>query len=434
MQPLVLCLCYLLFQPPAETGKLTLSASRERPFAGELIEVTLTIEAFTRTGLELRIPWQFQEAGWQPKHDEWMAFYSKLVPNSIPVLYQGKTLYVPKVKLGQHQLRWKYRIPTRVENDSIVFGAVSLGATLSQGVSLEVRPMPVMLPSPGEWFLGVGPFQVTARWQQPKVALGEEVMLEFAISGAGDLASISSPMLSELSGWDASKVLLETAPSVMQKDKRLFRIKVRPRQQQLALSNLKVRFFSPEQERWVTQAVVIPPLSIASAQGALNVPAGSTVDDARSHLPHMLERSLDQHEQSRRNTGWIRWVIAIPFLILLALTAHYAFLRWQSFTMTPAKRWQQAARAAREQKQQSELTPTRAYALLHRLLQTGRQYQGSADHDALVQAVKGLPLEKQFEQLLQALQHWQFGPKTIEPAAINTMFDQLLHDAEATPC
>lgn len=434
MQPLVFCLCCLLTQPPVETGKLTLSASKERPFAGELIDITLTIEAFTRTGLELRIPWQFQEPGWQPKHDEWMAMYSQNVPNSIPVLYQGKTLHVPRVKLGQHQLRWKYRVPIRVENDSIVFGAVSLGTTLSQGLSIEVRPLPVMLPSPHEWYLGVGPFQVTARWQQPKVALGEETTLELAISGAGDVAAINSPKLSELPGWDASKVLLETAPSVLQKDQRLFRIKVRPRQQQLALSNLKVRFFSPEQERWLTQPVVIPPLSIASAKGALNVPPGSSVDDARSHLPHLLEKSLDQHELGRRYTGWIRWVIAIPFLILLALAAHYGYVRWLSFTMTPAKRWQQAARAARVDKQQRELTPTRAYALLQRFLQAGRQYRGSADHEALLQAVKGLPLEQQLDQLLRALQHWQFGPLPMQPATIDRMFDQLLYDAEAITC
>lgn len=424
----------MLVQPPAETGKLTLTASKERPFAGELIEITLTIEGFTRTGLELRIPWQFQDKGWQQRPDEWMAFYSKSVPNSIPVLYQGKTLHVPRVKLGQHQLRWKYRVPTRVENDSLVFGAATLGTTLSQGVSIEVRPLPVVLPSPEEWYLGVGPFQVTASWQQPKVVLGEEITLEFAIGGAGDLAAISSPKLSELPGWDASKVLLEVAPSVLQKDQRLFRIKVRPRQQQLALSNLKVRFFSPEQERWVTQPVVIPPLHIVSTNAALNVRPGSTVDDARSHLPHILERSLDQHEQGRRVTGWIRWVIAIPFVILLALTAQYAYVRWQAFTMTPAKRWQQAARFARVQKQSAELTPSRAYAILHDLLQSANLYRGTADHDALLQAVKGLSLEKQFDQLLRSLQNWQFGPLPVQPATIDRMFEQLLHDAEAVTC
>ncbi len=434
MQSLVLCLCCLLSQQPAETGKLTLSASKERPFAGELIEITLTIEGFTRTGLELRIPWQFQESGWQQRPDEWIASYSKSAPNSIPVLYQGKTLHVPRVKLGQHQFRWKYRIPTRTENDSLVFGAVSLGNTLSPGLSLEVRPLPVILPSPGEWYLGVGPFQVIARWQQPQVALGEEITLEFAISGAGDLAAINSPKLSELPGWDASKVLLEVAPSVLQKDKRLFRIMVRPRQQELNLSNIKVRFFNPEQERWVTQPVGIPPIRIVSARGALTVPAGSSVDDARSHLPHLLERSLDQHEQGRRTTGWIRWVIAIPFLILLALSIQYAYERWQAFTMTPAKRWQHAARAARVQKQSEELTPARGYALLHGLLQSASLYRGTADHDALLLAVKGIPLEKQFDQLLSSLQNWQFGPMPVQPAAIDKMFEQLLHDAEAITC
>lgn len=434
MQSLLFILWLTAAPLTPESGKLTLTASKERPFGGELIDITLTIEAFNQTGLELRIPWQFQEPGWQPRHDEWIAIYSKSVPGSIPVLYQGKTIYVPRVKFGQHQLHWKYRLPARVENDSLVLGAATLGSRSSSALHLEVRSLPVMLPSPREWYLGVGPFKVTAQWQPPQVSLGEETLLELAISGAGDMAGIASPKLTELPDWDASKVLLEALPAVMQQGQRVVRFKVRPRQQQLVFAPLKVRYFHPEQERWMMVMVPIPPLSVASAREVLQLPAGSTVEDAWHHLPQVLRDSYSSALQTRRSTDWIPWAIALPAGVFLVLLLLYAVRCWQAFTMTPAKRWRLAARFTRRQQRHMTLTPEHAYILLKQLLQRGAGYPGTLEHNQLLKASEGLPVEQEIQQLLSAIQKWQYGPSSMQQSVIESLLERLLSAAEEIPC
>lgn len=434
MQPLLFLLCFMTAQIKSEPGKLTLSTSKVRPFAGELIDLTLTIETSNQAQELLQVPWAFDQPGWQLKHEEWLRGYRQTLPGSLAVMYEGKLLYVPRVQPGEYQLRWKYRLPARVENDSLVLDAVSLGARKTNALHLEVRSLPVILPLPQEWYLGMGPFQVTARWQQPQVSLGDETILELAISGAGDLASIASPQLTELPGWDASKVLLEAMPVEMQQGLRLVRYKVRPRQQQQVLTPLKVRYFHPDQERWMTATVPIPPLTIASARALLQIPTGSTVNDAWLHLPQVLRDTYSLLSQARRNTGWISWAIALPAIILMALFLQFVMGCWQGFTMTPAKRWRLAARATRRYLRHVNLTPEQTYRLLNQFLQRGSDYQGTSDHDQLLEASTGLPVELEIKQLLIAMQNWQFGPAPVQQSVIESTFDKLLSSAEEIAC
>jgi hypothetical protein len=141
----------------------------------------------------------------------------------------------------------------------------------SQTISLSPRALPAPREPLPPWFLGVGPFEVTADLVPTTIALGDEATLTLRVAGAGWAASLVRPRLTDQPGWPTSHLALWPLPAPAPPPGVLaaFAFRLRPRLAGLRpLPELLYGYFDPERESYVTRRVALPAWTIRSPMEA----------------------------------------------------------------------------------------------------------------------------------------------------------------------
>lgn len=375
------------------------------PFAGELIYITLDISPVANQPAQsLRIPWWKNTSLWQESEADWLRRYQTSKTNTLPLQFGGQTLYAPQTRPGVYQLRWTLLVPEPNEDQPLTLGPVILGTSRSNNIMLEVRRPPPMLAASGTWNLGLGTYQVKAHWMPDTVPLGSEATLSLEVSGSGMLASIAPPVLSTMPGWEASKVLLESAGSTLTASSRTFRFRVRPRRLQLSLPPISMSYFDPVREVMVSERVTIPELKVTGAADLKMMP-GHTVLDARRHLADAQDSDLMIQEHVRL-PGWMTLVVSIlpwiPLSWAAFLVGHLALQRLAPDWLEKQQR-RELLRRFCLLLQADPRSPEEERALLQSFLRAW----GDSDKATM---------KEQAVQLHATLDRWQFGAPPLADA------------------
>jgi hypothetical protein len=405
---LLLCLA-----PMAWGQTLTLSASRPNPFVGEVVTLTLEISQVTATEpLELAVPWWKTHTGWQESELSWIERHRGTIPAGLKLRAGRFTVHAPAVKPGVYQLQWTIVVPEPKEDQPITFGSVTVGTVRSNVLTLEPRRPPPLLASPAVWNLGLGRYQVTARWSPDTVALGDETTLEITVSGEGNRFAITQPALGNYPGWEGTKLLSEAAGSVFGASSRVLSYRVRPRQMDLALPPLAVTWFDPVREVQVNERVTLPALKVTGAR-AVVVKPGHTVADARRHLSESLQEQLKLYERKGEPQGYRvlqRLMTVLPWVPLgwiLFLMGHMALHRFAPVWMEQRRKRQLMERYERRLLQSPGNAEDERQQLLQFISELHREPRHLLDS-----------IDPQVTTMLATLDRWQFGAPPQEIAKL----------------
>lgn len=396
------------------TPSLVLASSKSTPYAGEIVDITLTLQGAgwkSSSAPVVSLPWLKSITGWQMSADQWASQMAQATPEALPLRWQEKTIYARLIKPHTWQLSWQLLVSAPNENEGtpLTLGGAKVGTVASNSVSLEVQRPPAMIASTSYWDLGVGSFRVTARWLQDRVALGEEAKLEWTVEGKGNLAAINPPLLRQFPGWEGDRFSLEWSNSSIQAQQRRFIFLVRPRQLQVKFSPITVRFFDPDRGIVVTQQVLIPPLQCTSS-AAISLQPGSSVQDARKHLPEEHRYAVELNEQSNiRYLPYLHWLLWLPVLAALLFIGRMAMERWLPHQVLKW-RWQQAVSRSQQVWARSTSSPAVLREVLAGLLRSRLDRTVTADYAGLRQAAIAAELQQPLSALLLLTEEWEFGP------------------------
>ncbi|MFT3881253.1 MAG: hypothetical protein QM703_16510 [Gemmatales bacterium] len=422
------------FQPAGQpaSGSVVLSASRSHPYVGEVIELKLTISSvISSTPLTLVIPGLTTNETWRFLFESWL--HQSVIPpaNALPLRWHGRVLYAPHVRPGQYELRWKTLIdaPRDEENPTRRIGPAQVGTMTSNPLTLEIQRPPLQSPSTNTWDLGVGNYRITAQWLPAEVVLGEETLLSITVEGSGAVEAIAPPPLRTLPGWESDRFLLEALPTVSKNGHRLFRFLVRPRQLRATAPPLFIRYFDPQRGTMVTNVVTMPALSVLP-RGATSAVSGSTIEDARKHLPEFRRRSIEERDPDRR-AGWLSMLLWIPLAWSSVIIARSALQRLAPNWLLQ-RRWRHAEKMARLLLDQSTLADSRKVrSILASYLTTGLARPVDADWESLSHHAPHASLSIQL--ILTQLQQCDFGPDSEQDGAeLRSAVQQVFQTQEIT--
>lgn len=396
----------------SDSATLSLRASKSNPYQGEVIEITLTLQGRAWKMVNsptLTLPAWINQIVKSASLEAW----SKPDGGSgLRLQCEGKVIYARPTAKDTWQLSWKHLVvqPDEQEGSVLKLEGVKVDKLISQPLTLELQTPPPLPASPTIWDLGVGNFGVQAQWLTDKVVLGEEVTLEFTVTGAGNLAAIPVPVLRQFPGWEGDRALIDVGKPAFKGQHFQVRFLVRPRQLQVRFAPLTIRYFDPDREAVVTQQVSIPALAIYAFHGQATT--GSAIEDARRQLTSSQWTLLTEHmEESRwpaRLLAWGRW---LPLLVVVVLLLRLLADRWLPGWIVRL-RWRKALHLAQIDWQQDHSTPRRLRHLLAQVCSVRYAERVSAESEALQQLTENSVLHPLLKPLLIECERWEYGPDT----------------------
>lgn len=256
----------------AQDFSVILKASSLRPFAGELLDISIEIQLPIKKECKLSIPWLTEEG--KPlilKRTTWIEQNSKASDAALPVRVGEKLIYAQPVNEKTWILRIRSKLhpevteafnlsPVKIEQD---------GKSVSSG-SLKVTPRSVPIAGKEQvgWYLGVGNGEITARWllsdrNSFSWNIGQEGTFELEVkSDTFDLAAIPRPDLARLFNWDPLRVRLEAAGEG-RNNAATFIWRARPgRLGLLQLPPIRAYAWNPATEKYDNYSIAVPTVHV----------------------------------------------------------------------------------------------------------------------------------------------------------------------------
>lgn len=214
-------------------------------------------------------------------------------------------------------------------------------------VNVTVKPLPNG--EPISFTGGVGTFELTATPSTKTVSVGDPISMEFAVTGAGNLRTMSAPVFSIpqkgiWKSYEPNKTLEDESDSDGFKEgTATFSIVIIPEAKVDAIPPFELSFFDPEQEAYVTRKT--EPILISMIEGRNN--AAPTViqfpnggNNASSASPSAQSPSPEFNGMLHIATGAPRWIAEAkigkhgPFYFVAQALFSIAFFTLLGFGIT----------------------------------------------------------------------------------------------------
>lgn len=225
-------------------------------------------------------------------------------------------------------------------------------------IGLEVQALP---PAPAGFGGLVGDFSIRSELSKRDLTVGESATLSLTVAGTGNAQMLSEPPLPELPGFkiydDKPSASLDRSGSALSGRKTYRKALVPLTAGEKVLPGVRLVFFEPDAERYVTRSTNEIPVSIAPAEGEeeLRLTEGSLAPVGKAAVQilndDILPISTDLSAAQSRSLGGLTAValgagaLAPPLLFSLILAATRR--RQRLATDGSYRRSQQALRAAR---------------------------------------------------------------------------------------
>jgi hypothetical protein len=220
----------------------------------------------------------------------------------------------------------------------------------TSALELNARPLPESAP---EGFVNaVGTFSLEAKVEETEVREGDPLNVELAVSGRGNLDSMSAPVLSDPEGWK----LYEATRSEMGEERRLhqgsvtFKQFMRPTARQTMIPPFRLVYFDPDAAAYKILSTspiplkVLPSTNPLSSQGSVAaIPQAAEVPVERmTDILGMIEGQPTLRPNSALALPYLWHLVPLVLVLTLAFSIFHRHF-WPRFQATPEQKLRRQA-------------------------------------------------------------------------------------------